>query len=84
MDQAGIVAVLGKMDYEVFVLTAADGDRRNGQAYALSRQVLERGRCLILADPKGIEPAVALARDIVAKAPTTDYAALLQRAASAA
>jgi len=62
----------------------ADVDRRNGQAYALSRLVLERGRRLILADPKGIEPAVALARDIVAKAPTTDYAALLQRASSPA
>jgi flavin reductase (DIM6/NTAB) family NADH-FMN oxidoreductase RutF len=31
MDQAGIAAVLGKLDAEVFVLTAADGDRRNGQ-----------------------------------------------------
>jgi flavin reductase (DIM6/NTAB) family NADH-FMN oxidoreductase RutF len=31
MDQSGIGAVLGKMDREVFVLTAADGDRRNGQ-----------------------------------------------------
>jgi flavin reductase (DIM6/NTAB) family NADH-FMN oxidoreductase RutF len=31
MNQAGIAAVLGKLDSEVFVLTAADGDRRNGQ-----------------------------------------------------
>lgn len=31
MDQSSIAAVLGKMDFEVFVLTAADGDRRNGQ-----------------------------------------------------
>jgi flavin reductase (DIM6/NTAB) family NADH-FMN oxidoreductase RutF len=31
MHQADIVAVLGKLDCEVFVLTAADGDRRNGQ-----------------------------------------------------
>ena len=31
MDQASIAAVLGKLDNEVFVLTAADGDRRNGQ-----------------------------------------------------
>ncbi len=31
MDQANIAAVLGKLDSEVFVLTAADGDRRNGQ-----------------------------------------------------
>jgi flavin reductase (DIM6/NTAB) family NADH-FMN oxidoreductase RutF len=31
MDLAGIAAVLGKMDPEVFVLTAADGHRRNGQ-----------------------------------------------------
>lgn len=31
MDQGGIAAVLGKIDQEVFVLTAADGDRRNGQ-----------------------------------------------------
>ncbi len=31
MDQVGISAVLGKLDDEVFVLTAADGDRRNGQ-----------------------------------------------------
>ncbi len=62
----------------------ADLDRRNGQTYELSRQVLERGRRLILADPKGIEPAVALAREIVAKAPSTDYTALLQHAASAA
>jgi flavin reductase (DIM6/NTAB) family NADH-FMN oxidoreductase RutF len=31
MDPGSIAAVLGKMDYEVFVLTAADGDRRNGQ-----------------------------------------------------
>lgn len=31
MDQASIGAVLGKIDHEVFVLTAADGDRRNGQ-----------------------------------------------------
>jgi len=30
MNQAGIAAVLGKLDSEVFVLTA-DGDRRNGQ-----------------------------------------------------
>jgi flavin reductase (DIM6/NTAB) family NADH-FMN oxidoreductase RutF len=31
MDQTSIAAVLGKLDSEVFVLTAADGDRRNGQ-----------------------------------------------------
>jgi len=31
MDQAGIAAVLGRLDSEIFVLTAADGDRRNGQ-----------------------------------------------------
>jgi flavin reductase (DIM6/NTAB) family NADH-FMN oxidoreductase RutF len=31
MDQAGIASVLGKLDSEVFVLTSADGDRRNGQ-----------------------------------------------------
>jgi len=31
MDQACISAVLDKMDFEVFVLTAADGGRRNGQ-----------------------------------------------------
>ncbi len=31
MDQASIAAVLGKLDDEVFVLTAADGSRRNGQ-----------------------------------------------------
>ena len=31
MDQSSIAAVLGKLDSEVFVLTAADGDRRNGQ-----------------------------------------------------
>ncbi len=31
MDQVGISAVFGKLDDEVFVLTAADGDRRNGQ-----------------------------------------------------
>jgi len=31
MDQASIAAVLGKLESEVFVLTAADGDRRNGQ-----------------------------------------------------
>ena len=31
MDQASIAAVLGKLASEVFVLTAADGDRRNGQ-----------------------------------------------------
>ena len=31
MDQASIAGVLGKLDSEVFVLTAADGDRRNGQ-----------------------------------------------------
>ncbi|MGH7411971.1 MAG: flavin reductase family protein [Candidatus Methylomirabilis sp.] len=31
MDQASIGAVFGKLDSEVFVLTAADGDRRNGQ-----------------------------------------------------
>lgn len=31
MDLAGVGAVLGKMDQEVFVLTAADGDRQNGQ-----------------------------------------------------
>jgi len=31
MDQASIAALLGKIDNEVFVLTAADGDRRNGQ-----------------------------------------------------
>ena len=31
MDQASIAAVLGKLDSEVVVLTAADGDRRNGQ-----------------------------------------------------
>jgi len=31
VDQGSIAAVLGKMDFEVFVLTAADGDRRNGQ-----------------------------------------------------
>ncbi len=62
----------------------ADVDRRNGQTYALSRQVLERGRRLILADPHGIEPAVALARDILAAPPSADYASLLQRASSAA
>ena len=50
----------------------ADLDRRNGQTYELSRQVLARGRRLILADPQGIEPAVALARDLVAEAPTAD------------
>jgi indolepyruvate ferredoxin oxidoreductase beta subunit len=61
----------------------AELDRQNGQRYELSRQVLERGLRLILADPKGIEPAVALAREILGQAPTTDYAALLQRAASA-
>lgn len=60
----------------------ADVDRQNGRTYALSRQVLERGRLLILADPKGIDPAVALARDIVSKAPSTDYASLLREAAS--
>lgn len=31
MDQVSIAAVLGKMDFEVFVLTAAAGGRRNGQ-----------------------------------------------------
>lgn len=31
MNQDSIAAVLGKLDSEVFVLTAADGDRRNGQ-----------------------------------------------------
>ncbi len=31
MDQANIAAVFGKLDSEVFVLTAAHGDRRNGQ-----------------------------------------------------
>ena len=31
MDQSSIAAVLGKLDSQVFVLTAADGDRRNGQ-----------------------------------------------------
>ena len=31
MDQACIAAVLDKMDFEVFVLTAADGGRCNGQ-----------------------------------------------------
>ncbi|MEE8224376.1 MAG: flavin reductase family protein [candidate division NC10 bacterium] len=31
MDQGAIAALLGKIDQEVFVLTAADGDRRNGQ-----------------------------------------------------
>jgi hypothetical protein len=41
-------------------------------------------RRLILADPQGIEPAVALARDLVVEAPSTDYASLLQRASSAA
>jgi indolepyruvate ferredoxin oxidoreductase beta subunit len=56
----------------------ADLDRQNGRGYELSRHALERGRRLILADPRGIEPAVALAREIVAKAPTTDYASLLQ------
>jgi len=61
----------------------ADLDRRNGQTYALSRRMLERGRRLILADPQGIEPAVALARDLVARAPSTDYASLLQQASSA-
>ncbi|MBI3781316.1 MAG: flavin reductase [candidate division NC10 bacterium] len=34
MDLASIGAVLGKLDSEVFVLTAADGDRRNGQIVA--------------------------------------------------
>ena len=62
----------------------AELDGRNGQGYELSRHVLERGRGLILADPKGIEPAVALACEIVAKAPTTDYASLLRHAASPA
>jgi indolepyruvate ferredoxin oxidoreductase beta subunit len=61
----------------------ADLDRRNGQSYALSRRVLERARRLILADPQGIEPAVALARDLVVRAPSTDYASLLQQASSA-
>ena len=60
----------------------AELDRQNGQTYELSRQVLERGRRLLLADPKGIEPAVALAREIVSQAPTTDYAALLQHASA--
>ncbi len=31
MAQADIAAVLEKLDSEIFVLTAADGDRRNGQ-----------------------------------------------------
>ena len=31
MDHSSISAVLGKMDFEVFVLTAAHGDRCNGQ-----------------------------------------------------
>jgi flavin reductase (DIM6/NTAB) family NADH-FMN oxidoreductase RutF len=31
MDQVSIAAVLGKLDGEIFVLTAAHGDRRNGQ-----------------------------------------------------
>jgi flavin reductase (DIM6/NTAB) family NADH-FMN oxidoreductase RutF len=31
LDQGGIEAVLGKIDHEVFVLTAASGERRNGQ-----------------------------------------------------
>lgn len=31
MDQDGIGAVLGKIEREIFVLTAADGDRHNGQ-----------------------------------------------------
>jgi flavin reductase (DIM6/NTAB) family NADH-FMN oxidoreductase RutF len=31
MDQASIAALLGKMDFELFVLTAANGVRRNGQ-----------------------------------------------------
>lgn len=31
MDQGAIAGVLGKIDQEVFVLTAADGERRNGQ-----------------------------------------------------
>jgi flavin reductase (DIM6/NTAB) family NADH-FMN oxidoreductase RutF len=34
MDLASIGAVIGKLDSEVFVLTAADGDRRNGQIVA--------------------------------------------------
>ena len=31
MDATSIAAILGKLDQEVFVLTAADGDRRSGQ-----------------------------------------------------
>ena len=34
VDQTGIAAVMGKMDYKVFVLTAADGERCNGQIVA--------------------------------------------------
>lgn len=34
MDQSTVAAVLGKLNSEVFVLTAADGQRRNGQIVA--------------------------------------------------
>jgi hypothetical protein len=71
------------LDEALAPVAELDG-RADGRGYELSRYVLERGRRLILADPKGIEPAVALAREILAKAPTTDYASLLQRASSPA
>ena len=64
------------------LVPVTDLDQRNGRTYELSRRVLERGRRLILADPHGIEPAVKLAQDILAKAPATDYASLLQLAAA--
>ncbi len=60
----------------------AELDRQNRQGYELSRQGLERGRRLILADPKGIEPAVALARELVSQAPTSDYASPLRQASA--
>jgi indolepyruvate ferredoxin oxidoreductase beta subunit len=54
-------------------------DQRRGQGYRLSRAGVEKARQLLLANPDGIEAALAVAREALAQGEASDYESVVNR-----
>jgi indolepyruvate ferredoxin oxidoreductase beta subunit len=54
-------------------------DRRRGNDYQLSRAAVEKARQLLLANPDGIDAALAATREALAQGETLDYKTLVNR-----
>jgi len=61
------------------VIPLVELDRRIGNGYRLSRAAVEKTRLLLLASPEGIDSALAVAREALAREDASDYDIVVAR-----